>query len=149
MLFHNYYSCYVYSPYLWRLMFLLLRWEYKSCIKQLSRNNGYRRSLFLSTDITWILLMKKIICSKIIWISAAEKPSLLGQPKSLLGQAPFSTFNYKLSFRKSQCAHRCLFLLDPTSCVSVLWEGWCPSTRLLLSASHAATLLGCERLKDV
>lgn len=64
--------------------------------------------------------------------------SLLGQPKSLLSQAPFMTLNYRLGFRRGQCAHHCLFLSDRTSSVSALLEH---------QASRAATLLGCEHPK--
>lgn len=64
--------------------------------------------------------------------------SLLGHPKSLLSRAPFMTLNYRLGFRRRQCAYHCLFLSDRTSSVSVLLEH---------QASRAATLLGCEHPK--
>lgn len=64
--------------------------------------------------------------------------SLLGQPKSLLSQAPFMTLNYRLGFRRRQRAYHCLFLSDRTSSVSVL---------LKQRASRAAMLLGCEHPK--
>lgn len=53
--------------------------------------------------------------------------------KFLIGAAPNSlSFNYRLSFRKRQCAYHFLFLLDHTSSVSLLREGWCSNARLLL-----------------
>lgn len=70
---------------------------------------------------------RKIICNKIF-----------GVITFLIGITPNSlSFNNRLSFRKRQCAYHSLFLLDHTSSVSVLRDGWCSSARLLLSASCA------------
>lgn len=68
---------------------------------------------------------RKIICNKIF-----------GVITFLIGITPNSlSFNNRLSFRKRQCAYHSL--LDHTSSVSVLRDGWCSSARLLLSASCA------------
>lgn len=119
-------------------MLPLLRWEYKSCNKQLSRNNRYRRNLFLIIGISQIpFTKKKLIWNKIIWVITF----LIGTPQIL-----YHSIKGSISGKGSVPTTVCFY--QATHHLSLCWEragalapGCCCLHRVL------AALLACECLK--